>query len=274
MRRGAGPLLGAATLLAMIWCLAPVLWQLVTSLKSEGQLYLSPPTWLPWAPTLAHYRAVLGEALFVDAVINSALIASGSTAIALGLGAPAAFALARLRPAGSRAILGFFLAAAVFPAIALVTPLFALFGRLGILNTYWAVILPHAAFALPLTVWILTAYLQDLPPELEEAAQVDGTSRVGAFTRVLLPAAAPGVAAAGLLAFIFSWNEFLFALTFAGTDRTRPATVAIALFPGLHEFPWGEIAAASLLVVLPLVVIVILAQRRIVAGLTAGSLSG
>jgi len=110
MRRGAGPLLGAATLLAMIWCLAPVLWQLVTSLKSEGQLYLSPPTWLPWAPTLAHYRAVLGEALFVDAVINSALIASGSTAIALGLGAPAAFALARLRPAGSRAILGFFLA--------------------------------------------------------------------------------------------------------------------------------------------------------------------
>ena len=144
----------------------------------------------------------------------------------------------------------------------------------GISNTYWAVILPHASLALPLTVWILTTYLRELPAALEEAALVDGLSPFGAFLRVLLPASAPGMATAGVLAFIFSWNEFLFALTFAGADRTRTATVAIALFPGLHDFPWGDIAAASLVVTLPLVLVVALAQRRIVAGLTAGSLSG
>ena len=265
--------LGAITLAALAWCLAPALWQLVTSLKPEAELYLAPPSWLPAAPTLAHYRAVLAEGLFLRSLRNSALIAGGATAIALGLGAPAAFALARLRPRGARAMLGFFLAAAVFPAIAMVSPLFSLFGRLGILNTYGAVILSHAAFALPLTVWILTAYLQELPPELEEAAQMDGASRAGAFLRVLLPAAAPSLATAGLLAFIFSWNEFLFALTFAGAERLMPASVAIALFPGLHDFPWGEIAAASLIVTLPPVLAVVVAQRRIVAGLTAGSLS-
>ncbi len=274
MNRCASALLWAATLAAVAWCLGPVAWQLVTSLKPQAELYLAPPTWVPGVPTLAHYRGVLAEGLFVRALLNSSLIASGATAIALGLGAPAAFALARLRPAGARPILGLFLAAAMFPAIALVSPLFALFGGLGILNTYAGVILPHAALALPLTVWILTAYLRELPPEMEEAAQVDGTSRAGAFLRVLLPAAAPGVATAGLLAFISSWNEFLFALTFAGAERTRPATVAIALFPGLHDFPWGEMAAASLIVTLPLVLLVLLGQRRIVAGLTAGSLSG
>jgi trehalose/maltose transport system permease protein len=274
MRRGAAPLLSAAIAIALAWCVGPVLWQLVTSLKPEAELYQAPPAWLPAAPTLAHYRAVLADDRFLRAVLNSALIAGGATAIALGLGGPAAFALARLRPRGGRALLGLFLAAAAFPAIALVTPLFALFDRLGILNTYWAVILPHAALAVPLTVWILTAYLGELPPELEEAAQVDGASPVGAFVRVLVPAAAPAVATAGLLAFLFSWNEFLFALTFAGSERTRPATVAIALFPGLHDFPWGEIAAASLVVTLPLVLLVLVAQRRIVAGLTAGAVRG
>ena len=271
MRRAVGVLLGAATLGAVGWCLAPILWQLLTSLKPEAELYLAPPAWFPAAPAAAHYRAVLADGRFVRSVLNSAIIAGGATAIALGLGSPAAFALARLRPRGTALFLGLFLAAAMFPAIAAVTPLFSLFGRLGILNTYWAVILPHAALTLPLTVWILTAYLRDLPPELEEAALVDGTSRVGAFVRVLIPAAAPGLATAGMLAFIYSWNEFLFALTFAGAERTRPATVAIALFPGLHEFPWGEIAAASLVVTLPLLLLVLVAQRRIVTGLTAGA---
>jgi multiple sugar transport system permease protein len=273
MSGGRSIALGTATLVALTWCLAPALWQLVTSLKPEAELYLAPPTWLPALPTLANYRAVLAEDLFLRSLRNSALIAGGATAIALGLGAPAAFALARLRPRGTRGVLGFFLAAAVFPAIAMVSPLFSLFGFLGILNTYAAVILPHAAFALPLTVWILTAYLRELPPELEEAAQIDGAPPAGVFLRVLLPAAAPGMATAGLLAFIFSWNEFLFALTFAGAERIMPATVAIALFPGLHDFPWGDIAAASLIVTLPPVLVVVVAQRRIVAGLTAGSLS-
>lgn len=273
MRR-AGRLLWAATFLALAWCLGPALWQVVTSLKPQAELYLAPPTWLPASSTLAHYRAVLADGRFLRSIANSGIIAGGATGIALALGTPASFALARLRPRGTRTLLGLFLAAAAFPSIALVTPLFALFARVGILNTYAAVILPHAALALPLTIWILTAYLRDLPPELEEAAQVDGASRPGAFVRVLLPAAAPAVATAGLLAFLFSWNEFLFALTFAGSERTRPATVAIALFPGLHDFPWGEIAAASLLVTLPLILLVLLAQRRIAAGLTAGAVRG
>ncbi len=272
MRRGR-LLLWAATLLALAWCLGPALWQIVTSLKPQAELYVAPPTWLPASPTLAHYRAVLADDRFLRSLANSAIIASGATAIALGVGAPAAFVLARLRPRGARALLGLFLAAAAFPSIALVTPLFALFERVGLLNTYGAVILPHAALALPLTVWILTAYLGELPPELEEAAQMDGASSATAFLRVVLPAAAPAVATAGLLAFLFSWNEFLFALTFAGSERTRPVTVAIALFPGLHDFPWGDIAAASVVVTFPLILLVLLAQRRVVAGLTAGALS-
>ncbi|HEY7675564.1 MAG TPA: carbohydrate ABC transporter permease [Candidatus Methylomirabilis sp.] len=273
MRR-TDPLLWAATLLVLAWCLGPALWQVVTSLKPQAELYLVPPTWLPASPALTHYRAILADGRFLRSILNSAIIASGAAAIALGVGAPAAFTLARLRPRGARTLLGLFLAAAAFPSIALVSPLFALFARVGILNTYGAVILPHAALALPLTVWLLTAYLGELPPELEEAAQVDGASRLGAFVRVLLPAATPAVATAGLLAFLFSWNEFLFALTFAGSERTRPATVAIALFPGLHDFPWGDIAAASLIVTLPLVLLVLVAQRRIVAGLTTGAVRG
>ena len=163
MRRAAAPLLSGATVAALAWCLGPVLWQLVTSLKPQAELYVAPPTWLPATPTLAHYRAVVAEGPFLKSILNSALIGGGATAIALGLGTPAAFALARLRPRGTRGLLGILLAAAAFPPIALVNPLFALFGRLGLLNTYWAVILPDAALTLPLTVWILTMYLRELP---------------------------------------------------------------------------------------------------------------
>lgn len=162
----------------------------------------------------------------------------------------------------------------MFPPIALVSPLFTLFDRLGLLNTYLALIIPHSALALPLTLWVLTSYFGEIPPDILKAAQVDGCTPLGVLWHILLPVAAPGLATAGILAFIYSWNEFLFALSLAGTGEVRTVTVAIALFPGLEEFPWGQIAAASLIVTVPVIVVVLLLQRRIVAGLTAGALGG
>jgi len=186
----------------------------------------------------------------------------------------AAYGLAILRIPGTRLVLGAALGAAMFPPIALVGPLFTLFDRLGLLNTYLALIIPHAALALPLTLWVLTSYFGEIPRDILKAAEVDGCTPLAALWHILLPVAAPGLATAGILAFIYSWNEFLFALSLAGTGRVQTVTVAIALFPGLEEFPWGQIAAASLIVTLPVIGVVLILQRRIVAGLTAGALGG
>ena len=201
-------------------------------------------------------------------------MATGAAVLALALAAPGAYAASTLRLRGGRLLLGAALAAALVPPISLVTPLFRILNRLGGLNTYAGLIVPHAALAFPVALWVLAAYFRGLPRELREAAEVDGCSAAGALWRVLLPASAPGLATAGILAFIASWNEFLLALTLAGADRVQTVTVAIAFFPGIEEFPWGEIAAASVIVTVPVVVVVLLLQRRIVSGLTAGALGG
>jgi len=268
------PLRAAGVGLVITVCLAPVVWHVVTSLKSSAQLIRLPPL-LPIPPTLAHYERVLFESSALrPALVNSLLVAGGTTVLAVLIGSLCAFAVARLPLGGKPVILGFILALSMFPPIATISPLYLLARAAGLRDTVVAVLLIHTTYALPLVIWVLTNAFRQIPVELYWAARVDGCTPWRALWSVVLPPALPNVAAAGLLVFIFSWNEFLFALTLTATDRARTAPVAIALFPGLHDVPWGDMAAASIIVTLPVVVLTILFQRRLVSGLTGGSLKG
>jgi multiple sugar transport system permease protein len=232
------------------------------------------PPLLPEAPTTAHYEAVLSRSTLGRELLNSVTVAAGATTLAVGLGGLCGFALARLPFPRKPWILGAILSVSMFPPIAVISPLYLLVRALGLRDTLAALILTHATFALPLAIWILTSFFRQIPPELYWAARVDGCTPVRALRSVLLPAALPGVAVAALLVFIYSWNEFMFALTLTATEASRTAPVAIALFPGLHEVPWGDMAAASLLVTAPVLLLAVLFQRHIVSGLTAGSIKG
>ncbi|MDH4187868.1 MAG: carbohydrate ABC transporter permease [Nitrospira sp.] len=268
--RGAG--VGVLTL-AVLFCLGPVLWQAVTSIKLDQDLVRLPPI-VPERVTAVHYERVLFHSSLMQSLGNSAVVAASATSVAIVVGGLCAFALARLPIAGKPVILGLVLATSMFPPIAVISPLYLLMRGLGLRDTLMAVGLTHAVYALPLAIWILTSFFRQLPGELYYAARVDGCTPLQALRMVFLPLARPGLAVAALLVFIFSWNEFMFALTLTASDGTRTAPVAVALFPGLYEIPWGDIAAASLLVTLPVAVLAAVFQRHIVAGLTAGSVKG
>ncbi len=258
----------------VVGCAGPFAWQLLTSLKSVGELYQVPPTLWPQAPSLDAYIRVFREGSFFRNLLNSIVVAGATAMIVLVLGGTAGYALGRLRFPGRRTVRWLLLMVAMFPPISLVSPLFIMLDRLRILDTYAALILPYTVFALPLGTWILATYFSELPRDIEEAALVDGCSTIQALWRVLLPLAGPGLVTAGILVFIYAWNEFMFALAFTSSDSARTVPVAIALFPGLHEFPWGEIAAASSLVTVPVILLAAIFQRRIVRGLTVGAVTG
>jgi multiple sugar transport system permease protein len=264
---------GLALALVAVFCLGPVVWQAITSLKSEVDLVRLPPL-LPDSPTLSHYWAVLVESTLGRELLNSAVVAASATVVAVGLGAPCAFALARLPIRGRNMILGVMLAISMFPPIAAISPLYLLVRAMGLRDTLLALVVTHSTYALPLAIWILTSFFRQLPIELYWAARIDGCNPLRALISVIMPPALPGVAVAALLVFIFSWNEFMLALTLTATEAARTAPVAIALFPGLHEVPWGDMAAATLLVTAPIVVLTLMFQRHLVAGLTAGSVKG
>ncbi|MGH7204999.1 MAG: carbohydrate ABC transporter permease [Nitrospiraceae bacterium] len=257
-------------LLVALFCLGPVLWQTITSFKPETELIRLPPV-LPEAPTGGHYEAVLTRSSLGRALVNSATIAASTTALAIGFGALCAFALARMPIKGKSVILGLILTISMFPPIAVISSLYLLMRTLGLRDTVGALILTHTTYALPLAIWILTSFFRQIPVELYWAALVDGCSPLRALGSVILWPALPGVTVAALLVFIYSWNEFMFALTLTASDASRTAPVAIALFPGLHEVPWGDMAAASIVVTAPIVLLAIMFQRHIVAGLMAGS---
>jgi len=257
----------------VLYCLAPFLWQLVSSVKPASELLELPPV-LPTRISVAHYAAVFGDPSFARMIANSVVVASLTSALSLAVGALAAFALSVLRLPQRTAVLGLLLAVSMFPPIATVSPLFLVLAALGLRDTLLALVLTYTTFSLPLSVWLLARFFDELPRELYVAARVDGCSAFGALRRVILPLSAPGLLAAGLLVFVFCWNEFLFALAFTATDASRTIPVGIALFPGLHEIPYGEIAAASVVVTLPVVVLAFAFQRRIVEGLTAGAVKG
>lgn len=263
----------AAAALVVSFCLGPVAWQAVTAVKPEADLVRLPP-WLPDVPTGSHFRAVLDQPSMGRALLNSAVVAGGATLLAVGLGGLCAFALARLPIGGKPVVLAVALSVSMFPPIAVISPLYLLMRGLGLRDTLVALILTHATYAMPLTIWLLTSFFRQIPAELYWAARVDGCTPLRALASVILPLARPGLAVAALLVFIFSWNEFMFALTLTASEASRTAPVALALFPGLHEVPWGDMAAASILVMAPVVLLAVAFQRHVVAGLTAGGVKG
>jgi len=250
----------------------PFFWQLLTSFKPEAELLRLPPL-LPTQLTLDHYRVVFERSLVPRALLNSVGIATLTTLLALVLGIPASYAIARLPVPGKGILLLAIVGSTAFPQIATVSPLYLIMRELGLRDTWTALVLAHTSFALPLTIWLLAGFIRELPPVLEEAAQVDGASPARMFTSIILPLLAPGLASTALLTFLFSWNEFLFAYTFTATEASRTVPVALALFPGVHEVPWGDIAAASMLVSLPPMLIVLGLQRHFIRGLLAGAIS-
>lgn len=256
-----------------VFCLAPFLWQLLTSLKPTSEVGTLPPL-LPTRPVFDHYLAIFQHRPFGRFILNSVIVASLTTVSCLSIGSLAAFAIAKLQFRGRHLLLFAALSISMFPSIATVSPLYLLIRVFGWRDTYAGLVVPYTTFALPLAIWILWSVFREIPDDLYLAALVDGCTPFQVFVRIFVPLAAPGIGTAAILVFIFAWNEFLYALTFTSTETMRTIPVAIALFPGLHEIPWGEMAAATVVVTTPLILLVFLFQRHIVSGLTAGSVKG
>ncbi|MGO1948727.1 MAG: carbohydrate ABC transporter permease [Mycobacteriaceae bacterium] len=262
----------AAVIIILVWALAPFYWMVVTAFRDKAHTFSTNP--FPSHLTLENFREAMATDAgnnFLKAIGNSLIIGTATTAIALVVGVFTAYALARVDFRGKGFVTGIILAASMFPGIALVTPLFQLFSDIGWIGTYQAMIIPNISFVLPLTVYTLTSFFRELPWKLEEAARVDGASRGLAFRKVILPLAAPALFTTAILAFIATWNEFMLANQLSTTD-TEPVTVAIARFSGAsaYQYPYAATMAAGALVTIPLVIMVLLFQRRIVSGLTAG----
>jgi trehalose/maltose transport system permease protein len=265
---------GAGSVLVMGYALAPVAWIVSLSLKPAADL--GDRCFLPRSLSLEHYRSIIADAQFPAALWNSIGIASLATLLSVTLGMLAAYAIVRLDFPGRRLILAGALATAMFPPVAIVGPLFNLWRVLGLFDTWPGLILPYLSFTLPLAIWVLAAYFREIPWELDKAARIDGATPFQAFIRVIAPLAAPGVFTAAILVFIFAWNDFLFAAALTSTDQARTVPAAIAFFTGSSRFelPTQSIAAASVVVTVPVMAMVLIFQRRIVAGLTAGAVKG
>jgi multiple sugar transport system permease protein len=267
-------LMWLGVLAIIVFCLFPFYWLINVSLKTGTDL--SQSDLFPPSPTLDNYDSVFKNGDFTSALRNSLIITSVTTILALIVGSFAAYALARLRFPNKFLLLGVILSISTFPPIAIAAPIFKLWTDLGLYDTYAGLIIPYLTFALPLAIYILTSFFKEIPKELEEAALVDGATYFQAFRKVILPLAAPGLVTAGLLTAFFVWNEFLLAQTLTSSPRAFTVPVAVANFTGSSKFeiPLGTISAASVIITIPLVAAVIIFQKRIVAGLTAGAVKG
>lgn len=257
----------------VVWCLLPFYWMIVTAFRDVGYTFDSTPffTHVTWDNFKTAFSAEMGNHLD-KALLNSLFISGVTTVVALLFGVFAAYALARLKFRGKFLVLGVVLGASMFPGVAIVTPLFQLFGNIGWIGSYQALIIPNISFVLPLTVYTLTSFFREMPWELEEAARIDGCTQGQAFRKIIMPLAAPAVFTTAILAFIASWNEYLIA-SILSNDATQTVTVAIARFAGSepHQEPYTAVMAAGTVVTIPLVILVLIFQRKIVAGLTAGA---
>jgi trehalose/maltose transport system permease protein len=258
---------------AIVWSVLPYLWFVVTSLKTPVEITSVPPRFWP-SGTLDAYRSAIVDHGLARYMGNSFIVAGATTAATLLIAVPAGYALARLAVPGRRLLLGLSLTAAMFPQIAIAGPVWRILRAIGLLNHLGGLVLPHVSLTLPLAIWLCASFFRDLPADLEEAAMIDGCSRLAALRRVILPLAAPGTFTAAILVFIHSWNEFFFALLVLSDPAKQTLPLGIALFSGQYTMPWGEIAAASLCATLPLIVLVLALERRIVAGLVAGAIKG
>jgi multiple sugar transport system permease protein len=267
-----------AIALVVIFALIPVLWLISISLKPPEEL--TDQSFIPNSVSFDNYKSLfeggIDDSPFIKPLINSIGIALITTAISIVLASFCAYAIARLEFPGKRVILAGALAIAMFPPISTVGPLFDMWRALGLYDTWLGLIIPYLTFSLPLAIYVLVAFFREIPWELEQAAQVDGATPFQAFTKVIVPLAAPGVFTAAILVFIFCWNDFLFAISLTSSDASRTVPAALAFFTGESSFtaPTGSIAAAAVVVTVPIIVFVLFFQRRIVAGLTAGAVKG
>ena len=262
--------------LTVIFCLAPILWQLLTSFKVDADIAAIPNVYIPSRYTLDHYRALFERRPFFNYILNSAIVSIASTILALGLGAPAAYALARLKLQGERILLATILLVTLFPPILLFLGLLEVIRYLQLGNNYLALIIPYTAINLPLTILVMRSFFQQLPKDLEDAARVDGYNTGRMLLEIVLPITIPALVTTGILTFISAWNEFIFALTFITREDMKTVPVAGAQLGGASPFevPYGPIAAATVLGTIPLVLLVLFFQYRIVQGLTAGAVKG
>jgi len=261
-------------LVVLVLALFPVFWLLMLSLKSPATVSdgrLIPSSW-----SFENFKSIFQQDIFTRALVNSIGIALISTVIAVVLASMAAYAIARLNFPGKGLILGGALAIAMFPPISIVGPLYNIWRNVGLYDTWPGLIIPYMTFTLPLAIYTLSAFFREIPWELEQAAQVDGATPFQAFTKVIAPLAAPGVFTTAILVFIFAWNDFVFAFSLTSTKNAQTVPAALSQFPGASQFqqPTGSIAAAAIVVTVPIVIMVLFFQRRIVAGLTAGAVKG
>lgn len=273
------PLAKAAALYVLagaivVYALFPFAWAVISSLKSGAAIFDA--ALIPDRPTLRNYVAIFAEQPFGRTILNSLIVGAGTVGLSLALGLGAAYAFGRVSFRGRGLLLMVILAVSMFPQVAVLSGMFELITALGLYDTRVALIISYLIFTLPFTTWVLTTFMRDLPKELEEAALVDGAGPWIVVTRIFLPLMGPAIASTTLLAFLVAWNEFLFALTFTLTEQARTVPVAIALISGAsqYEVPWGPLMAASVIVTLPMIALVLVFQRKIVSGLTAGAVKG
>lgn len=269
-------LFAIAVFLLVVFFLSPVLWQVLTSVKVNADISAVPTVYLPERYTLSHYQELFNRRPFLRYILNSGLVAIVSTVLCLLVGTPAAYVLARLRLPGEQWILAGILIVTLFPYVLLFLGLLEIVQQLGLGNNYLALIVPYTAINLPLTILVMRSFFQQLPADLEDAARVDGYSTSAMLTQILLPLTLPALVTTGILAFIFAWNEFIFALTFITRETLKTVPVATAQLAGatVFEIPYGPLAAATILGTLPLIGLVLVFQRNIVQGLTAGAVKG
>ncbi|GAB3992636.1 carbohydrate ABC transporter permease [Nocardioides marmoraquaticus] len=260
--------------IVLLYAFVPVIWIVSLSLKTDGSI--NDGNYIVRSPTFEHYQQIFANNDFTRALLNSIMICGISTFLALLIGTSAAYAIARLSFPGKKAIVGASLLVAMFPQIALVTPLFGITVAIGIFDTWLGLIIPYITFALPLAIYTLSAFFREIPWELEKAAKMDGATPYQAFRKVIAPLAMPGVFTTAILVFINCWNDFLFALSLTSTNRARTVPAALSYFQGATTFeqPTQAIAAAAVVITIPIVIFVLVFQRRIVAGLTSGAVKG
>ena len=248
----------------------PFLWQFLTSVKPMSEISAIPAKWIPSKINIQYYFNVFQKHPFGRYLMNSFVVAVCTTFLSILIGASAAYALSRLRFKGKKFMLMAILSISMFPTIATLSPIYLLLKQMNLLNTYAGLVIPYITFALPLSIWLLTNFFSQLPRGVEEAAAIDGCSRAGIFFRIMLPLIKPAIFSVALIVFINAWNEYIYALTFMTNDNMRTVPVGIAMFPSNYEMPWGDMAAASVVVTVPLIILVLIFQKKIIAGLTTG----
>ena len=254
----------------VIFAIAPYLWMVLTSFKSNADIAAFPVRYLPTEWTLEHYRMLLERTTFGGNLVNSFIVACGAVALGLGVSIPAAYAFSRFRFFGRKVLMTQFLVINMFPIVLIIIPLFVLMRQFGLLDTFTGIILGHSTFAIPFSVWMLTSYMNAIPPELDEAARIDGATRFQTLTKVILPVVTPGVVTTAIYIFVTSWNEYLFAMMLSG-QNVRTVTVALQLFIGEFTVQWGLLTAGGTLIAIPVTLLFLLIQRRLVGGLTSGA---